>query len=62
MSPLDAIIIGFIAGVIIVFAVGIVDRLKMDDPVGAIGVHLICGVFGTLAVGIWGDKGVFNTG
>ena len=62
MSPLDAIIIGFISGVIIVFAVGIIDRLKMDDPVGAIGVHLICGTFGTLAVGIWGDKGLFNTG
>ncbi|ANW95432.1 ammonium transporter [Wenyingzhuangia fucanilytica] len=62
MSPLDAIIIGFISGVIIVFAVGFIDRLKMDDPVGAIGVHLICGTFGTLAVGIWGDKGVFNTG
>lgn len=62
MSPLDAIIIGFISGVIIVFAVGIIDRLKLDDPVGAIGVHLICGTFGTLAVGIWGDKGIFNTG
>jgi len=62
MSPMDAIIIGFIAGVIIVFAVGIIDRLKLDDPVGAIGVHLICGIFGTLAVGIWGDKGFFTTG
>ena len=62
MSPMDAIIIGFIAGVIIVFAIGIIDRLKLDDPVGAIGVHLVCGIFGTLAVGIWGDKGVFSTG
>ncbi|MGY6647192.1 ammonium transporter [Wenyingzhuangia sp. IMCC45574] len=62
MSPTDAIIIGLIAGVIIVFAVGIIDRLRLDDPVGAIGVHLVCGIFGTLAVGIWGDKGVFTTG
>lgn len=62
MSPLDAIMIGFIAGVIIVFAVGIIDRLKLDDPVGAIGVHLICGIFGTLAVGIWGTKGIITTG
>ncbi|NJB82442.1 ammonium transporter [Wenyingzhuangia aestuarii] len=62
MSPMDAIIIGFIAGVVIVFAVGFIDRLRLDDPVGAIGVHLICGVLGTLAVGVLGDKGVFTTG
>mgnify|MGYP000359693326 FL=1 len=55
MSPSDAIIIGFIAGIIIVFAVSIIDRLKLDDPVGAIAVHLICGIWGTLAVGIFGS-------
>ena len=54
MSPTDAIIIGAIAGTIIVFAVSLIDRLKLDDPVGAIAVHLVCGIWGTLAVGIFG--------
>ena len=54
MSPTDAILIGSIAGAIIVFAVAFIDRLKLDDPVGAIAVHLICGIWGTLAVGIFG--------
>ena len=55
MSPMDAIYIGAIAGVFIVFAVSLIDKLKLDDPVGAIAVHLICGIWGTLAVGIFGD-------
>ena len=55
MSPEDAIIIGAIAGAIIVFAVSLVDRLRLDDPVGAIAVHLVCGIWGTLAVGIFGN-------
>ncbi len=55
MSPTDAILIGSIAGAIIVFAVAFVDKIKLDDPVGAIAVHLICGVWGTLAVGIFGN-------
>ncbi|MEZ4842218.1 MAG: ammonium transporter [Flavobacteriaceae bacterium] len=55
MSPTDAIIIGSIAGAIIVFAVAFIDRIKLDDPVGAIAVHLICGIWGTLAVGIFGN-------
>jgi Amt family ammonium transporter len=54
MSPTDAILIGSIAGILIVFAVGFVDKIKLDDPVGAIAVHLICGIWGTLAVGIFG--------
>ncbi len=54
MSPTDAILIGSIAGAIIVFAVAFIDKLKLDDPVGAIAVHLICGIWGTLAVGIFG--------
>jgi len=56
MSPLEAISIGLIAGVIIVFGVAFIDKLKLDDPVGAVTVHLICGIWGTLAVGIFGDK------
>ncbi|MDA7557973.1 ammonium transporter [Flavobacteriaceae bacterium] len=55
MSPTDAIVIGVVAGAIIVFAVSLIDRLKLDDPVGAIAVHLVCGVWGTLAVGIFGN-------
>ncbi|MEZ7946291.1 MAG: ammonium transporter [Flavobacteriaceae bacterium] len=55
MSPTDAIIIGAIAGAIIVLAVSLIDRLKLDDPVGAIAVHLVCGIWGTLAVGIFGE-------
>lgn len=56
MSPLEAIAIGLIAGVIIVLGVAFIDKLKLDDPVGAVTVHLICGIWGTLAVGIFGDK------
>ncbi|GAA3512481.1 ammonium transporter [Aquimarina addita] len=56
MSPNEAVIIGIIAGVIIVLGVALVDKLKLDDPVGAIAVHLICGIWGTLAVGIFGTK------
>ncbi len=54
MSPTDAIVIGGIAGALIVLAVAFIDRIKLDDPVGAIAVHLICGIWGTLAVGIFG--------
>ncbi len=56
MSPGAAIIIGLIAGVIIPFSVVFFDRRKIDDPVGATSVHLACGVWGTLAVGIFGSK------
>lgn len=55
MSPLEAIAIGIISGGIIVFAVSAIDRLKLDDPVGAVAVHLFCGIWGTLAVGIFGS-------
>jgi Amt family ammonium transporter len=55
MSPMDAILIGAIAGVLIVFAVSLIDKLRLDDPVGAIAVHLICGIWGTLAVGLFGN-------
>ena len=60
MSLEDAILIGAIAGALIVFAVSLVDKIKLDDPVGAIAVHLICGVWGTLAVGLFGAKAGFD--
>jgi Amt family ammonium transporter len=53
VSYLSAIIIGLIAGVIVVFSVGFFDSIKIDDPVGATSVHLVCGIWGTLAVGIF---------
>jgi len=55
MSPNEAIVIGFIAGLIIVLGVALIDKLKLDDPVGAVTVHLICGIWGTLAVGLFGN-------
>ncbi len=55
MSVTDSVVIGFIAGALIVLGVNFIDRIKLDDPVGAIAVHLICGIWGTLAVGIFGD-------
>ena len=56
MSPNEAVIIGFLAGILIVGGVALVDKLRLDDPVGAVAVHLICGIWGTLAVGIFGSK------
>jgi ammonium transporter, Amt family len=57
MSPGEAILVGGIAGSIVVFAVLMFDRLRLDDPVGAISVHLVCGIWGTLACGIFGSAG-----
>lgn len=57
MTPLQSILIGLISGALVVFSVAFIDRkLKLDDPVGAVSVHLVCGVFGTLAVGLFGAK------
>jgi len=55
MSPNESVLVGLIGGVIVVFAVSLLDKLKLDDPVGVIAVHLGCGIWGTLAVGIFGD-------
>ena len=49
----SAVLIGGVAGGIVVFSVMVFDRIKIDDPVGAISVHLVCGIWGTLAVGIF---------
>jgi len=60
----SSVIIGAIAGVLVVFAVIIIDRkIKIDDPVGAISVHLVNGIWGTLAVGLFAtDGGLFLGG
>lgn len=63
VSYFGAIIIGGIGGVLVVYAVPFFDKLKIDDPVGAISVHLVNGVWGTLAVGLFNqEKGLFYGG
>ncbi|MFW5996714.1 MAG: ammonium transporter [Lentisphaeria bacterium] len=61
VSVPSAVIIGFIAGIIVVFSVIGLDRLKLDDPVGALSVHLVCGIWGTIAVGIFSSDFSFIT-
>ena len=56
MGITDAILIGAIGGVIVVLAVSLLDKLKLDDPVGAVAVHLGTGMWGTLAVGLFGSS------
>ena len=60
MLPHTAILIGLIAGGIVVLSVALLDKCKLDDPVGAIPVHLFCGIWGTLAVGLFGELAGFD--
>ncbi|WP_394691898.1 ammonium transporter [Hoeflea sp.] len=60
-SPLAAILIGAVGGVIVVFSVPMLDKLKIDDVVGAIPVHLLAGIWGTLAVPLTNDGTSFGT-
>ncbi|PAW66842.1 MAG: ammonium transporter [Opitutia bacterium Tous-C1TDCM] len=55
MAAMSSVIIGAVAGVIVVFSVIFFDKIKIDDPVGAISVHLVCGIWGTLAVALFGN-------
>ncbi|MEJ2102114.1 MAG: ammonium transporter [Desulfobacterales bacterium] len=57
VTPLSAVAIGAAAGVIVVLAVLFFDKIKVDDPVGAISVHGVCGAWGTLAAGIFNIGG-----
>ena len=52
-----AVLVGLIAGVLVVFSVYFFDRIKIDDPVGAVSVHGVCGAFGVLAVGLFATEG-----
>ncbi len=58
VSPSSSIIIGLIAGALVVLSVLFFDRIKIDDPVGAISVHGVCGAWGTLAAGLFNMEGV----
>ena len=55
VTPAASVVIGAIAGVLVCYSVPFFDKIKIDDPVGALSVHLVCGIFGTLAVGIWAN-------
>lgn len=58
ISPAGAVIVGIIAGFVVVYGIEFIDKvLKIDDPVGAIGVHGLCGITGTLAVGLFAAYG-----
>ncbi len=56
---LYAMIVGFVGALLVVFAVPMFDKLKIDDPVGALSVHLVAGIWGTLAVGLFTDSATF---
>lgn len=64
MGPWSAIAVGGVAGVLVVFSVIFFDKIKIDDPVGAVSVHGACGLWGTVAVGIFGvasgDEGSYS--
>lgn len=53
-----SLLIGALSGILVVFAVGFFDKMKIDDPVGATSVHLGCGIFGTICVGLFAQEGV----
>ncbi len=53
LSASQAVIVGAAAGVLVVAAIILIDRAELDDPVGAVAVHLVCGIWGTLAVGLF---------
>jgi Amt family ammonium transporter len=57
VSPFSAVIIGLVAGVLVLFSVLFFDKIKVDDPVGAVSVHGVCGAWGTLAAGLFDTAG-----
>ena len=58
VAPWAAIVIGLVAGAIVVLGVLLVERIGIDDPVGALSVHLVNGIWGTLALGLFYDNDV----
>ena len=67
MTMVGSWVAGLIGGIIVVFSVAALDNAGIDDPVGAFSVHGVCGIWGTLVVGLWGVDGatgigLFNSG
>ena len=64
VEPWAAMVIGAVGGVVVVLGVVLLDKLKVDDPVGAVSVHGFNGIWGTLAIGLFGQKalGLHNNG
>ncbi len=58
VAPGSALLIGLVAGILVVLAADFIERLRIDDPVGAFAVHAACGIWGTLAVGLFGLAGL----
>ncbi len=58
VSPTSSVVIGLVAGVLVVLSVMFFDRIHVDDPVGAVSVHGVCGAWGTLAAGLFNMEGV----
>jgi len=61
VNSVSAVIIGGVAGVLVVFSVFFIERMKVDDPVGAVSVHGVCGAFGVLSLGLFAD-GTYGDG
>jgi Amt family ammonium transporter len=56
VNPVGAVLIGLLAGVLVCISVSLVERvLKIDDPVGAVSVHGVCGIWGVISVGLFAD-------
>lgn len=62
IEPWGAVVIGLISGAVIVYGVALLDRLHIDDPVGAVPVHLFNGIWGTLAVGLFSSQRLMDDG
>ncbi|TDT72593.1 ammonium transporter [Hypnocyclicus thermotrophus] len=60
VAPWSAVIIGILAGILVVYSIGFIDNLKIDDPVGAVSVHGVNGAWGTIAAGIFDNGNLFN--
>jgi len=61
VSPASALIIGLIGGVVCVLSVVMFDKLRIDDPVGAVSVHGVCGAWGTLSAGLFAQEAINGT-
>ncbi len=58
VAPWAAILIGLVGGILVVLAADFIERIRIDDPVGAFAVHGACGIWGTLAIGLFGQPGM----